>query len=99
MVYFSFLWGIYFGFKINVLNGHDFLVEESEVWIFLIKQLINELYVIRGWYALHHNEAAHKVAQLGANLLAVVRLVSRDALVHRVLGKESEVLVRIAAAH
>ena len=52
MVNFSFLWCIYLGFNIKLLNGHDFLVEESEVWIFLIKHLVYELYVIRGWYAL-----------------------------------------------
>lgn len=87
------------GLHENGLDGDNFLVEVSEVRIFLVEHLIHHLYVIRGWNIFHHDETGHEIAQLAANLLAVVRLVSGDALVHWVLGQKSQILVRVAARH
>jgi hypothetical protein len=82
---------------IELLNGFNFLVEVSEVRIPLVKHVIHQLNVFGVWHPLSKDKAAHKVAKLPSNLLAVVRLVSGNTLVHRVLGQKSHVLVWIAA--
>ena len=101
MVDFSFLpFGrLHLGLDENGLNGYNFLVEVSEVRIFLVEHLIHHLYVIRWWNIFHHDETGHEVAQLTPNLLAVVRLVSWDALVHWILRQESQILVWVAAGY
>lgn len=64
--------GFHLGLDENGLDGYNFLVEVSEVRIFLVEHLIHQLYVIRGWNIFHHNETGHEVAELTPNLLAVV---------------------------
>ena len=83
---------------IELLNGYNFLVEVSEVGISVVKHLVDQVHLCLG-NPLLEDETAHEVAQLRPDLLAVVRLVSGYALVHRILGQKCQILVRVAAVH
>jgi hypothetical protein len=96
-LYFLLLIYLRSGHNIELLNGFNFLVEVSEVRIPLAKHVIDQVDVFGVGHPFFQNQTAHEVAELAADLLAVVRLVSGYALIHRVLGQEGQILVRIAA--
>ena len=52
MVNFSLLRGFHLRFNEELLNWNDFLIEESKVRIFLVKQLVHYLHVIMGRHPL-----------------------------------------------